>query len=367
MMSPNRDPPTPKKRESRAGTRKVTSLSAEQLERKRANDREAQRTIRQRTKEHIESLEHQVAELTAKYQRYDDVVRQNSALQDEIKRLRHELAMMGGARQAYPDHCMLCPGCIGSYTGRREEEREREREGETEANIQQLRTIVRQDRHYPPNSQARWDYTLHLEPRQFYQRPVKCRSRLTGNTTARRPARPRSANRPKPTIPTEWTRTCLTTSCKPQPQPRPQHLPSRRNHRRCRASARPPPPPPPVGCPTPRPQRPTRSTTRPVTRIPPATRQPATQALPPLISTSIRIMRAMRRSPPWRIMRLRGPSRTHCLLRPIRDPASILFFLRRSITSIRPLLDRRQIRPSIVIHGIISRSGLRPLSCLLSC
>lgn len=123
-MSPNRDPPTPKKRESRAGTRKVTSLSAEQLERKRANDREAQRTIRQRTKEHIESLEHQVAELTAKYQRYDDVVRQNSALQDEIKRLRHELAMMGGARQAYPDHCMLCPGCIGSYTGRRERERE---------------------------------------------------------------------------------------------------------------------------------------------------------------------------------------------------------------------------------------------------
>lgn len=111
MMSPNRDPPTPKKRESRAGTRKVTSLSAEQLERKRANDREAQRTIRQRTKEHIENLEHQVAELTAKYQRYDDVVRQNTALQDEIKRLRHELAMMGGGRQAYPDpHCKFISG-----------------------------------------------------------------------------------------------------------------------------------------------------------------------------------------------------------------------------------------------------------------
>ena len=103
MMSPNRDTPTPKKRESRAGTRKVTSLSAEQLERTRANDREAQRTIRQRTKEHIESLEHQVAELTAKYQRYDDVLRQNTVLQDEIKRLRHELAIMGGGRQAYPD------------------------------------------------------------------------------------------------------------------------------------------------------------------------------------------------------------------------------------------------------------------------
>lgn len=110
MMSPNRDTPTPKKRESRAGTRKVTSLSAEQLERKRANDREAQRTIRQRTKEHIENLEHQVAELTAKYQRYDEVLRQNTVLQDEIKRLRHELVIMGGRSQAYPDpHCeSLC-------------------------------------------------------------------------------------------------------------------------------------------------------------------------------------------------------------------------------------------------------------------
>ena len=46
-----------KKRTSRAGTRSVSSLSAAQLERKRANDRDAQRAIRQRTKDHIDSLE----------------------------------------------------------------------------------------------------------------------------------------------------------------------------------------------------------------------------------------------------------------------------------------------------------------------
>lgn len=46
-----------KKRASRAGTRSVSTLSAAQLERKRANDREAQRAIRQRTKDHIDGLE----------------------------------------------------------------------------------------------------------------------------------------------------------------------------------------------------------------------------------------------------------------------------------------------------------------------
>ncbi|KAF2859348.1 hypothetical protein K470DRAFT_265345 [Piedraia hortae CBS 480.64] len=46
-----------KKRTTRAGTRSVSTLTPAQLERKRANDREAQRAIRQRTKDHIENLE----------------------------------------------------------------------------------------------------------------------------------------------------------------------------------------------------------------------------------------------------------------------------------------------------------------------
>lgn len=96
-----RESTAPKRRESRAGTRKVTSLTAEQLDRKRANDREAQRTIRQRTKEHIESLEREVAELRAKTERFDEVVQRNAALDEEVRRLRHQLAIVTSS-PAYP-------------------------------------------------------------------------------------------------------------------------------------------------------------------------------------------------------------------------------------------------------------------------
>ncbi|KAE8389880.1 hypothetical protein ETB97_012372 [Aspergillus alliaceus] len=108
MMASNPES-QPKKRESRTG-RKVTSLSAEQLERKRANDREAQRTIRQRTKEHIERLEHQVAELKSKKEQYDHVVRRNAALENEIRSLRQQLALATGG-QGYSN-----PATEGSYT-----------------------------------------------------------------------------------------------------------------------------------------------------------------------------------------------------------------------------------------------------------
>lgn len=102
-MDPDTEAPVSKRRESRAGARKVTTLSAEQLERKRANDREAQRTIRQRTKEHIEQLEHQVADLKAKGDQFDDVVRRNSTLENELNQLRHQMAMLV-TRQAYVGH-----------------------------------------------------------------------------------------------------------------------------------------------------------------------------------------------------------------------------------------------------------------------
>ncbi|KAL4917829.1 hypothetical protein BDW62DRAFT_75486 [Aspergillus aurantiobrunneus] len=96
-MSSTQDPSQSKKKETRAGTRRVTSLTAEQLERKRANDREAQRTIRQRTKEHIERLELQVAELRAKGDKFDEVVRRNALLETEIRALRHQVAMAAGS------------------------------------------------------------------------------------------------------------------------------------------------------------------------------------------------------------------------------------------------------------------------------
>lgn len=104
IMNIDKETTASKKRESRAGTRKVTSLSAEQLERKRANDREAQRTIRQRTREHIEQLEYQVAELKTKGDHFDDVVRRNAVLEGELRRLRHQLTMTTSGQSYSSDH-----------------------------------------------------------------------------------------------------------------------------------------------------------------------------------------------------------------------------------------------------------------------
>ncbi|KAJ5578539.1 uncharacterized protein N7459_007503 [Penicillium hispanicum] len=94
---------TLRKRESRSGTRKVSSLSAEQLERKRANDREAQRSIHQRTKEHIEQLENQVsllqtqlAEMRPRSDRFDEMYRRNASLEDEVRHLKQQLSSFTG-------------------------------------------------------------------------------------------------------------------------------------------------------------------------------------------------------------------------------------------------------------------------------
>ena len=90
-----------RRRTSRAGTRSVSTLNAAQLERKRANDREAQRAIRQRTKEQIESLEKKVAELS-KYeglrdelvgaqQRNKELEEENLVLKTKLSRALHSL------------------------------------------------------------------------------------------------------------------------------------------------------------------------------------------------------------------------------------------------------------------------------------
>ncbi|KAF2401692.1 hypothetical protein EJ06DRAFT_555349 [Trichodelitschia bisporula] len=77
--------PTSKRRPSRAGTRSVSTLTAAQLERKRANDREAQRAIRQRTKDHIEQLERRIAHLTPLAQRAEDLERDNAQLRARLR------------------------------------------------------------------------------------------------------------------------------------------------------------------------------------------------------------------------------------------------------------------------------------------
>lgn len=93
--------PGAKRRPSRAGTRSVSTLTAAQLDRKRANDREAQRAIRQRTKDHIDQLERRIAELSATndtsaklmhaLQRNEELEQENALLRS---RLNHAVAAM---------------------------------------------------------------------------------------------------------------------------------------------------------------------------------------------------------------------------------------------------------------------------------
>jgi hypothetical protein len=80
---------------ARGGKRSVTHLSKAQLARKRANDREAQRNIRQRTKEHIENLERKVRELEQGTQAgsMERVLARNRELEDEIENLRSQISV----------------------------------------------------------------------------------------------------------------------------------------------------------------------------------------------------------------------------------------------------------------------------------
>lgn len=78
----------------RVGTRSVSTLTPSQLARKRANDREAQRAIRARTKEHIERLERELAELKgvqSRDKKVQELLRRNKYLEEEIARLREHL------------------------------------------------------------------------------------------------------------------------------------------------------------------------------------------------------------------------------------------------------------------------------------
>lgn len=99
-------PPDP-----RVGTRSVNTLSDAQLERKRANDREAQRIIRKRTREHIENLEQQVAELGNQKEQLNKALQHNSQLEAQIAALQRQIADMAALLQyrqspgvhGYPD------------------------------------------------------------------------------------------------------------------------------------------------------------------------------------------------------------------------------------------------------------------------
>ncbi|KXJ96985.1 hypothetical protein Micbo1qcDRAFT_229763 [Microdochium bolleyi] len=102
-----------KKRRGAPGSRGVANLTPEQLAKKRANDREAQRAIRERTKNQIEALEKRISELTSQqpYQELQAVIRAKEAVEAENAEIKNRLAtimsiirpMMGAQADAdYP-------------------------------------------------------------------------------------------------------------------------------------------------------------------------------------------------------------------------------------------------------------------------
>lgn len=83
-----------RRRTSTTGSRGVANLTPEQLAKKRANDREAQRAIRERTKTQIESLERKIQELTSQqpYQELQQVIRQKELVEAENDDIKKRLA-----------------------------------------------------------------------------------------------------------------------------------------------------------------------------------------------------------------------------------------------------------------------------------
>ncbi|KAK4243940.1 AP-1-like transcription factor [Corynascus novoguineensis] len=83
-----------KKRKTGRGSRGVANLTPEQLERKRANDREAQRAIRERQRLRTEQYEREIANLksTQPYQELQKAVRQKEAVEAELADLKRRMA-----------------------------------------------------------------------------------------------------------------------------------------------------------------------------------------------------------------------------------------------------------------------------------
>ncbi|TVY25918.1 hypothetical protein LHYA1_G005240, partial [Lachnellula hyalina] len=75
-------------------SRGVANLTPEQLQKKRANDREAQRAIRERTKNQIENLERKIRDLTSQqpYQELQHVIRQKELVEADNADIKKRLA-----------------------------------------------------------------------------------------------------------------------------------------------------------------------------------------------------------------------------------------------------------------------------------
>lgn len=102
------------------GTRSVSSLTPSQLERKRANDREAQRAIRARTKEHIDRLEREITDLKSSLNRdrtVQELLQKNRALEEELYRLKESMRQSSGHSypgSVYDDNLSSVSGAVPS-------------------------------------------------------------------------------------------------------------------------------------------------------------------------------------------------------------------------------------------------------------
>ena len=101
VNSPTNPQGSSKKRRSSTSGRGVANLTPEQLNKKRANDREAQRAIRERTKGQIESLERKIQELTSQqpYQELQHAIRQKELVEAENEEIKQRLNSVLGIIQ----------------------------------------------------------------------------------------------------------------------------------------------------------------------------------------------------------------------------------------------------------------------------
>ncbi|KAL3427608.1 BZIP transcription factor [Phlyctema vagabunda] len=104
-----------KRRVTGNSSRGVANLTPDQLAKKRANDREAQRAIRERTKNQIETLERRIQELTSQqpYQELQHVIRQKEAVEAENAEIKKRLASVLAVIQPIVGH----QGTEGSQYG----------------------------------------------------------------------------------------------------------------------------------------------------------------------------------------------------------------------------------------------------------
>ncbi|KAI1751172.1 hypothetical protein F4782DRAFT_506061 [Xylaria castorea] len=105
-----------KKRRTGASTRGVANLTPEQLAKKRANDREAQRAIRERTRNQIEALENRIRELTAQqpYQDLQVVISRKRAIEAKNVELKAHLASIVASIQPLLSDSLVAEGGFAS-------------------------------------------------------------------------------------------------------------------------------------------------------------------------------------------------------------------------------------------------------------